>query len=77
MIEESTAALAKTRAGSNTHAAAVERLGMAYVLVGSFERADPLLEEARTLLGKRHDDLVRTGPTVSPGRRPCGARPVP
>ena len=64
MIEESTAALAKTRAGSNTHAAAVERLGMAYVLVGSFERADPLLEESRTLLGKRHDDLVRTGPTV-------------
>jgi len=64
MIEESTAALAKTRTGSNTHAAAVERLGMAYVLVGSFERADPLLEESRTLLGNRHDDLVRTGPTV-------------
>ena len=37
---------------------------MAYVLVGSFERADPLLEEARALLGRRHDDLVRTGPTV-------------
>ncbi len=64
MIEESTATLAKTRAGSNTHAAALERLGLAYVLVGSFERADPLLEESRTLLGKRHDDLVRTGPTV-------------
>ena len=64
MIETSTASLAKTRAGSNTHAAAVERLGIAYVLVGSFERADPLLEEARALLGKRHDDLVRTGPTV-------------
>jgi tetratricopeptide (TPR) repeat protein len=56
--------LAKTRAGSNTHAAAVERLGIAYVLVGSFERSDPLLEEARSLLGARHDDLVRTGPTV-------------
>ena len=65
MIETSTALLAKTRAGSNTHAAAVERLGIAYVLVGSFERAAPLLEEARSLLGTRHDDLVRTGPTVS------------
>ncbi len=64
MIAESTAALEKTRAGSNTHGAAVERLGIAYVLVGSFDQADPVLEEARSLLGKRHDDLVRTGPTV-------------
>ncbi len=77
MIETSTALLAKTRTGSNTHAAAVERLGIAYVLVGSFERAAPLLEEARSLLRNAPRRPRPDRPHRVPGRRPCGARPVP
>jgi serine/threonine-protein kinase len=65
MVEASTAALARVSHGSNTHAGAVYRLGAAEVLVGRFDRAIPLLEEARELFLQHHLELERNVATVN------------
>src|SRR5262249_41763223 len=48
-VEASAEALTRTRTGSPAHAQAVERLGLAYLRVGRFDRALPVLEESRAL----------------------------
>jgi serine/threonine-protein kinase len=65
MVEASTAALARVSHGSDTRAGAVDRLGAAEVLVGRFDRAIPLLEEARELFLQHHWELGRTVATVN------------
>jgi len=64
-VEASAEALARGRPGSNTHAQAVERLGTAYLRVGRFQRAIPVLEEARRLWGQRGETMYRVGPTLA------------
>jgi hypothetical protein len=87
-LEDSAAALARVRRGSNTHAQSVERLGLAYLRVGRFERAIPLLEESRALWAQRarpscglcrRSGSARHG--LRSGRAPppvgCSTRPCP
>ena|GEM_PF-255804 len=64
-VEASAAALARGRKGSNTHAQSLERVGLAYVRVGRFERASATLEEARTLWAQRGETLLRVVPTLA------------
>ena len=64
-IEASAQAIARVRRGSNTHAQAVERLGLAYLRVGRYERAVPLLEESRSLWAQRQEAIYRTVPTIA------------
>ena len=63
-VEESAGALARVRRGSNTHAQAVERLGLAYLRTGRFQRAIPALEESRALWAQRGETVLRVAPTV-------------
>ncbi|MGZ6033894.1 MAG: protein kinase domain-containing protein [Myxococcaceae bacterium] len=64
-VEASAEALARGRKGSNTHAQALERVGLAYVRVGRFARAIPILEESRTLWAQRGETLLRVVPTLA------------
>ncbi|HZX42993.1 MAG TPA: protein kinase, partial [Myxococcaceae bacterium] len=63
-VGASTTALARVRPGSNTHAQSVERLGLANLRVGRFERAIPLLEESRALWAQRGETVLRVPPTI-------------
>ncbi|HEY1908000.1 MAG TPA: protein kinase, partial [Myxococcaceae bacterium] len=65
LIESTTAALARARRGSNTHAQALTRLGVAYLGLGRFEDAAKSLEEARAVWAERQLTLPRTYATVS------------
>src|SRR5262249_20395601 len=64
-VEASAEALTRTRTGSPTHAQAVERLGLAYLRVGRFDRALPVLEESRALWSKRGEEVYRVVPTLA------------
>ncbi|HET6984669.1 MAG TPA: serine/threonine-protein kinase [Myxococcaceae bacterium] len=64
LIQDSTRAVARVRPGTNTHAFAEERLGLALVMVGRYAEALPVLEEARSLWLKRHDERQRTVATL-------------
>ena len=64
-LEASADALSRGRRGSNTHAQAVERLGLAYLRVGRFERAVPVLEESRVLWAQRGETVYRVAPTLA------------
>ena len=64
-VEDSASALARVRRGSQTHAQGVERLGLAYLRVGRFERAVPLLEESRALWARRGETVLRVAPTIA------------
>ena len=71
-VEASAETLARGRRGSNTHAQSVERLGLAYVRVGRFERAVPILEES---LGHSGPSAARRSPGwYRPWRSPRPAR---
>jgi serine/threonine-protein kinase len=64
-VEASAEALTRMRTGSQTHAQSVERLGLAYLRLGRFERARPVLEESRALWAKRGEELYRVVPTLA------------
>jgi eukaryotic-like serine/threonine-protein kinase len=64
-VQASADALARGRKGSNTHAQAVERLGVALLRVGRPERAIPVLEESRALWAKRNETVYRVAPTLA------------
>jgi serine/threonine-protein kinase len=65
LIESTTDALAGSRRGSNTHAQALTRLGVAYLRLGRFDRAAEILEQARAVWAERQETLQRTDATVS------------
>ncbi len=65
LIESTTDALARSRRGSNTHAQALNRLGVAYLRLGRFDRAAEMLEQARAVWAERQEALQRTDATVS------------
>ena len=64
LVEASASGLARVRRGSNTHAQSLERLGLAYLRLGRFERAIPVLEESRALWTQRGESVLRVAPTV-------------
>ncbi|HSW04213.1 serine/threonine-protein kinase [Aquabacterium sp.] len=57
--------LGHTRAGSNTHAAAVTRLGVALVQLGLIERAEPVLRQTMAIWQQRGDALQLSGAVVA------------
>jgi tetratricopeptide (TPR) repeat protein len=65
LIESTTDALARSRPGSPTHAKALNRLGVAYLRLGRFDRAAKLLEQARAVWAERQETLQRSNATVS------------
>jgi tetratricopeptide (TPR) repeat protein len=65
LIQDSTRGVARVRPGTNTHAFATERLGVALVMVGRYSEALSPLEEARALWIKRHDERQRTVATLN------------
>ena len=65
LIESTTDGLAHSRRGSGTHAQALNRLGVAYLRLGRFDRAAEVLEQARALWAERQEALQRTDATVS------------
>src|SRR5262249_29987230 len=64
-VESTTDGLARSRRGSGTHAQALNRLGLAYLRLGRFDRAAKILEQARGLWAERQDALHRADATVS------------
>ncbi len=64
LVEVSASELARVRRGSNTHAQSLERLGLAYLRLGRFERAIPVLEESRAIWAQRGESVLRVVPTV-------------
>src|SRR5215831_9271480 len=64
-IESTTGALARSRRGSITHAQALNRLGVAYLRLGRFDRAATILEQARGLWAERKEAVRRVDATVS------------
>jgi eukaryotic-like serine/threonine-protein kinase len=65
LIESTTDALGRSRRGSKTHAQALNRLGVAYLRLGRFDRAAEILEQARAIWAERQETLQRTNATVS------------
>jgi serine/threonine-protein kinase len=65
LLEGAAETLGRTRRGSNTHAQAVERLGIAYLRLGRYLRASQVLEEDRSLWAERHETVQRTVATVA------------
>jgi eukaryotic-like serine/threonine-protein kinase len=65
LIESTTDGLARSRRGSGTHAQALNRLGVAYLRLGRFDRAAEMLEQARAVWAERQERLQRTDATVS------------
>ncbi|HYV56524.1 MAG TPA: protein kinase, partial [Candidatus Nitrosopolaris sp.] len=65
LIESTTAALARLRRGSGTHAQALNRLGVAYLRLGRLDRAAETLEQARAVWAARLGTLQRTDATVA------------
>ena len=64
LVKGASEALNRVRPGSNTQVVALERLGKAYVLLGRFDLAVPVLEQCRQLWAERADELDRTASTV-------------
>ena len=65
LVKGASEALSRVRPGSNTQVVALERLGRAYVLLGRFDLAVPVLERSRQLWAERQDELDRTAATVT------------
>ena len=64
-LQRSADALGRTRMGSNSHAAAVMRLGVALVGLGLVEQAEPVLQLARALWQQRKDPLQGSPATLA------------
>jgi len=64
-MESAAEALGRSRRASNTHALALERLGVGYLRLGRYQDARRVLEEDRALWTERHEALQRTAATVA------------